>query len=69
VDLQREAKWLLAFNFLTVAINSAAIIHYDTAWIELFTQLGWTTLLATALYLCAIPLRALFAYLRPRLFR
>lgn len=69
IDLKREGKWLLACNFLTIAINGMAIARYDTPWIELITQIGWTTLLATALYLSLIPLRGLVNYIKINCFK
>lgn len=46
----RELYWLLGSFGVAVLINAAAIIGYGTRWTELFTQVGWTAIVAGALY-------------------
>lgn len=62
LDLKREARWLLACNALTISINIFSILHYQTAWMEIITQLGWTILMALAIYAFLVPVRVLFQH-------
>ena len=50
----RELRWVAAALVLALLINGLAIAGYRTRWSELYTQIGWTAVVAAVLYGCLL---------------
>ena len=60
VTARRKRKELLCFGICLAAavlVNLGAIIYFGTPWYELFTQAGYTLMIAIALYAIAAVVR------------
>lgn len=65
VRRQRREMKFIAFCFVcAVAINAYSIITYETSWVELFSQIGWTTIITGSLYVITIAVRVILRILK-----
>jgi Na+/melibiose symporter-like transporter len=61
---------ILAFCFVAANIvNLAAIIYFDTSWIELLTQIGYVVIITILLYFVILAFRLLLKLLFRKLRR
>lgn len=61
---RRELKFFACCFVCAVAINICCIISYQTSWVELFSQIGWTTIIASGLYAITIAVRVVSRILK-----
>lgn len=62
---QRNEITILVLCFLcAVGLNAYSIITFNTSWIELFSQIGWTMVITMVFYAAIIVLRIIFYLLR-----
>ena len=62
--IKTEIWTAVACLVIAVLINAGAILHFHTPFYELFTQIGYTVLIALSLYLVWTVLRLLRLLLR-----
>jgi len=48
--IKRELIWLGVMYIISSLLNTFAIIFYETEWSELYTSLGFVTIIAFLLY-------------------
>ncbi|MDR1526063.1 MAG: hypothetical protein LBS46_00110 [Dysgonamonadaceae bacterium] len=61
---------ILAFCFAVAnTVNLAAIIYFDTAWVELFSQIGYVVTITIVLYILIVAFRLLWKFLFRKLRR
>lgn len=57
--------WLIIFFFCNL-LNVYSIIHYNTRWIELITQLGYVFVLSLLIYFLISLIRIIVALIRKK---
>ena len=60
ITARRKRQEILCFGICfaaAVLINLGAILYFRTPWYELFTQIGYTLLIAVVLYIVVFLLR------------
>ena len=60
ITARRKKQELLCFGICfaaAVLINLGAILYFKTPWYELFTQIGYTLVIAVVLYIVAALVR------------
>ncbi len=60
ITARRKRQEILCFGICfaaAVLINLGAILYFRTPWYELFTQIGYTLLIAVVLYIVVVLLR------------
>jgi len=62
--IKKELTLLLACFVIASLINIAAIIIYNTPWLEVFTQIGYVLLLTILLYLILFSFRLIMRSLK-----
>lgn len=67
---QRVELRVFGICFLVAfALNIISIIVYKTAWIELFTQLGWVFMIGVFLYFLVLFFRLVYWLIQNRLLK
>lgn len=67
ITAERKKQEIKCFGICfaaAVLINLGAIIHFGTPWYELFTQLGYTLLIALVFYALAVLIRLVIHWFR-----
>lgn len=57
---RRELFTFLVCLAAAVIVNTSCIIYFDTQWIELFTQIGYTFCIAAILYVLSWVVRLIW---------
>jgi len=66
--IKSEIRIFAVCFIIAFIINIVAIIIYKTHWVEVFSQIGFVTVIAFSLYMLLLFLRIIF-YLIRRLFK
>ena len=62
--IKTELTIMAACLMAAVLVNIGCIIAYHTPWYEVFTQVGFTCVVAVIIYIAIVILRLLFAGLK-----
>lgn len=65
--LKKESTIFIVCFIIAFIINVVSIFIYKTSWFELFTQIGYVTIISIALYLLFVPIRGVISLVRKML--
>ncbi|NLX80499.1 MAG: hypothetical protein GXZ03_02905 [Proteiniphilum sp.] len=65
--LKKESTIFIVCFIIAFIINVVSIFIYKTSWFELFTQIGYVTIISIVLYLLFVPIRGVISLVRKML--
>ena len=65
--LKKESTIVIVCFIIAFIINVVSIFIYKTSWFELFTQIGYVTIISIGLYLLFVPIRGVISLVRKML--
>lgn len=65
--LKKESTIFIVCFIIAFIINVVSIFIYKTSWFEMFTQIGYVTIISIVLYLLFVPIRGVISLVRKML--
>lgn len=65
--LKKESTIFIVCFIIAFIINVVSIFIYKTSWFEMFTQIGYVTIISIVLYLLFVPIRVVISLVRKML--